>query len=38
MVCDYFTWRIGFILLSIGYVEMLHGLFLAEYYEFDEIS
>lgn len=32
MVCDYFTWRIDFILQSVEYVEMLHLLFLAECY------
>nr|DAV81822.1 MAG TPA: hypothetical protein [Caudoviricetes sp.] len=32
MVCDYFTWRMDLILLSVEYVQMLHLLFLAEYY------
>jgi hypothetical protein len=37
MVCDYFTWRINFILQSAEYVEMLHILFLAEYCELIKI-
>nr|DAO13753.1 MAG TPA: hypothetical protein [Caudoviricetes sp.] len=37
MVCDYFTWRIDFILQSVGYVEMLQRLFIVEYYGLIEI-
>lgn len=37
MVYDYFTWRIGFILQSVEYVEMLHWLFLVECYGLIEI-
>lgn len=38
MVYDYFTWRIDFILQLVGYVKMLHLLFLAKYYGIGEIS